>query len=346
MPMGLKARKLACDHHEVAFVMRRFSSRRQRLAESFLAERLHTARAYDRIAGYFSSSMLEVAGEALESMCGPVRVVCNSELDVRDVDTARAASYAVRREWCASHPERFDSPQARDRFARLYDFLRSGTLQIRVLPSDKFGLVHGKAGVITLADGRQTCFMGSANETANAWTLNYELIWEDDAPEAIQEVQEEFDALWHSTYAVPLAEFVVEDIGRLARRTIVPCVETWRDQPEPAAPLIETPVYRQKCGLVEAWDLLNVLAKTNEHVLGNGWSHWRHAEQALDLVMGQRSLPTDELELWSWIRNPLPPSTEGHDFDILRRSLCLSDDIAVAPGNDWMTLKASDKNRT
>ena len=34
--------------------------------------------------------------------------------------------------------------------ARLYDILRSGKLCVRVLPDDAFGLIHGKAGVITL----------------------------------------------------------------------------------------------------------------------------------------------------------------------------------------------------
>src|SRR5437870_8347037 len=118
--------------------MHRFSSRRQPLAQSFLTQRLHGAHTYDRIAGYFSSSMLEVAGEALETMSGPIRVVCNSELDTRDVETARAANYALRRAWCASQPERFNSPQAKDRFARLYDFLRSGKMQIKVLPNATF----------------------------------------------------------------------------------------------------------------------------------------------------------------------------------------------------------------
>jgi hypothetical protein len=34
--------------------------------KDFLATRLQGARRYDRIAGFFSSSLLEVAGEALE----------------------------------------------------------------------------------------------------------------------------------------------------------------------------------------------------------------------------------------------------------------------------------------
>jgi superfamily II DNA or RNA helicase len=510
-------------------VIRRFSSRRQQLDQSFLTQRLHGARAYDRIAGYFSSSMLEVAGEALETISGPIRIVCNSDLDVRDVATARAANYAMRREWCTSQPEQHSSVMGKERFARLYTFLRSGNMQVRVLPCDKFGLVHGKAGVITLADGRRTCFMGSVNETYRAWKLNYELVWEDEAPEAIAWVQEEFDALWHSPFAVPLADFVIEDVGRLAQRTVVPSVAVWRDEPEPAAPLIETPVYRQENGLwehqkyfvklafdahrgphgarfiladmvglgktlqlamagmlmalygtgpvlilapktllwqwqdemrhlldlpsavwtgkqwvdehgieypaagpegikkcprrvglvsqglitskstateylkqlkyecvivdeahharrknlgpqrqgekpdpnnllaflydlafctrslllatatpvqlypVEAWDLLSILAVSNEHVLGNTWSNWRHAEEALDLVMGHCSLPEDDLEVWGWVRNPLPPASEGRDFEILRRSLHLPDDVAVVPGSDLGKLRAPDK---
>ena len=70
----------------------RHSSRRESLA-GFLPGLLDGAVSYDRIAGYFRSSMLEVAGEALEAM-GPgarVRVVCNSDLSPLDIQTARAA---------------------------------------------------------------------------------------------------------------------------------------------------------------------------------------------------------------------------------------------------------------
>ena len=84
----------------------RFSSRRQRLDRSFLTARLQGAQSYDRIAGYFSSSLLEVAGEAIDSVSGKVRVVCNSDLDPHDVEIARAAALSsLRQEWCASQPE-------------------------------------------------------------------------------------------------------------------------------------------------------------------------------------------------------------------------------------------------
>jgi hypothetical protein len=46
-------------------MIHRYSFRRSPLKD-FLATQLQGARRYDRIAGFFSSSLLEVAGEALE----------------------------------------------------------------------------------------------------------------------------------------------------------------------------------------------------------------------------------------------------------------------------------------
>jgi len=51
----------------------RYSSRRSPLKD-FLATQLQGAHRYDRIAGFFSSSLLEVAGEALEQMAPKLRV--------------------------------------------------------------------------------------------------------------------------------------------------------------------------------------------------------------------------------------------------------------------------------
>ena len=57
-------------------LLERHSSRRRPLDASFLRPRLEGARGYDRIAGYFSSSILEVAGEAFDRVHGMVRIVC------------------------------------------------------------------------------------------------------------------------------------------------------------------------------------------------------------------------------------------------------------------------------
>ena len=148
-------------------MIQRFSSRRQRLYESFLNKRLLRARSYDRIAGYFRSSILDVAGEALDTVTGSIRVICNSDLDVRDVETARAADQAMRQEWTASQPEMH--PHCQPRYKKLYELLSSKKMYVKILPMEKFGLEHGKAGIVTLEDGRKTSFIGSSNETFNAW---------------------------------------------------------------------------------------------------------------------------------------------------------------------------------
>ena len=231
-------------------MLNRHSSRRKPLDTGFLTERLTDATSYDRIAGYFSSSILEIAGEALESVQGKIRVVCNSGLSRVDVEVAKAAQAAMRREWCDSRPEDLGD-LAKPRFKRLHDLLRSGKMEVRILPDEVFGLIHGKAGVITLANGKQTSFLGSANESKAAFQLNYELIWEDDSPQAVAWVQEEFDALWSSPFAVQLADFVVQDLDRLQRRELLRDVRQWQEEPDPASVVVESPVYRKEAGLWE-----------------------------------------------------------------------------------------------
>ena len=228
-------------------MINRFSSRQQQLGQSYISDRLKKAKSYDRIAGFFRSSMLEIAGEAIESMDGVVRVVCNSDLDERDVATAKSAQLAMRKSWCSGQPENLPTSSA-PRFKKLYKLLSSKKLQIKVLPDKTFGLIHGKAGVITLADGTKTSFLGSVNESITAWKINYELMWEDNSAESVEWVQNEFDTLWNHPSATWLSDFVIEDIGRIAERKEID-YEEWKKEEDPASSIVETPVYRKEYGL-------------------------------------------------------------------------------------------------
>jgi hypothetical protein len=469
-------------------------------------------------------------------------VVCNSDLDPMDVKTAKAAQMAMRRSWCASQPEEIlkgpGESKGRERLRSLYEILRSGKLLVRVLPESAFGLIHGKAGVITLADGSKTSFLGSANESKSAWQLNYELIWEDPSAEAVEWVQEEFDALWGSPHAIALGEFVVEDLARLSQRKVVWKVEEWKGDQEPGAvpevapAIIETPVYRKEVGLwshqkqfvklvfethhgpngqarfvladqvglgktlqlamsallialtgnrpvlvicpktlvwqwqgemrdlldmpsavwtgrqwvdengvehalsgpegikkcprrvgivssglitygaeavehllglqyecvildeahrarrrnlgenrdaespepnnllrymarmaertrslllatatpvqlrpIEAWDLLDILSRGDDSMLGYPYSNWRRAAKGLDLIMGRLSAPENIVEKWEWFRNPFPPRQEHRDFDIIRRHLDVADEQSVIPGDQFENLRPPDRSR-
>ena len=235
-------------------MIKRYSSRRSRLDTALLTRRLEGAASYDRIAGYFRSSLFEVAGEAIEQVTGPVRIVCNSDLDPADVATAVAAQAAMRRSWCSGLPETAP-PLAMPRYKALYDALVQGKMDVKVLPDSAFGLIHGKAGVVRTADGHATAFLGSVNESATAWSVNYELLWEDDDPETVAWVQAEFDALWNDPRAIPLAwcPFVQQDLKRIIDRKVVTPVE-WKkvavDTAQAAAAVaVESPLYRQEQGL-------------------------------------------------------------------------------------------------
>jgi hypothetical protein len=234
-------------------MIQRHSSRRNRLDQAVLNQRLEGAVSYDRIAGYFRSSLFEVAGEAIANVQGPVRILCNSDLDPQDLITAAAAQAALRRSWCAGRPEEAP-PNAMPRYRALFQALTSGKMEVRVLPDSAFGLIHGKAGVVRRADGSATAFLGSVNESASAWKLNYELLWEDDHPDTIAWVQEEFDALWNDPRAVDLSccPFIAQDVQRILARQVIEPAE-WRVKLDPiaaaAAAAVETPVYRREQGL-------------------------------------------------------------------------------------------------
>lgn len=234
-------------------MIQRHSSRRNRLDKTVLNQRLEGAVSYDRIAGYFRSSLFEVAGEAINAVQGPVRIICNSDLDPQDLITAAAAQAAIRRSWCAGQPEAAP-PSAIPRYKALYEALTTGRMEVRVLPDSAFGLIHGKAGVIRYANGTATAFLGSVNESASAWRVNYELLWEDDSPDTIAWVQEEFDALWNDPRAMDLSvcPFIAQDVQRIINRRVIEPDE-WQKTDDPtdaaAAAAIETPVYRREQGL-------------------------------------------------------------------------------------------------
>lgn len=234
-------------------MLRRYSSRRNRLDHAVLNKRLDGAVSYDRIAGYFRSSLFEVAGEAIGKVTGPVRIICNSDLDPQDLVTAAAAQASLRRSWCSGKPEEAP-PAALPRYRALYKFLASKKIEVRVLPDSAFGLVHGKAGVVRRSDGSAIAFLGSVNESAPAWTVNYELLWEDSDSETVAWVQEEFDALWNDARALDLAccPFIAQDLQRIISRKVIDPAElqTIADPTTAAAAAaVESPVYRREQGL-------------------------------------------------------------------------------------------------
>jgi len=168
--------------------IRRFSSRTERLDKEFLASALEGAVKYFRIAGYFRSSIFELVGEEIAKI-PEVKIVCNSELDMADFQVATGRATALKERWNEVDVEA-EALLKKERYQRLDQLLKSGNVEIRVVPRERLFL-HGKAGSIHYPDGSRKSFIGSVNETKNAFAHNYELVWQDENPESADWVESE-----------------------------------------------------------------------------------------------------------------------------------------------------------
>lgn len=225
--------------------IRRFSSRTHRLDASFLLQHLQGARSYKRIAGYFTSSLFEVANELLESI-PEVKIVCNVDIHPDDLKVAQLREVRMMGRW----NERALEAEAllnRDRYRRLDAFLQKHGQAVRLAPDNVCGFVHGKAGVIELADGRKLGFIGSMNETKSGWQRHYEILWEDESPEGVAWIEAEFEFLWNA--ARPLPQAVIREVHRRGYRREVIFDEIEDDDDLAPAALIESPLYREGLSL-------------------------------------------------------------------------------------------------
>lgn len=220
--------------------IRRFSSRTHRLDDSFLLKQLEGARSYKRIAGYFTSSLFEVANELLENI-PDVKIVCNVDIHPDDLRVAQLREAKMMGRLNEKSLES-DALLNRKRYKRLDAFLQKHGQAVRVAPDEVCGFLHGKAGVIERADGSKIGFMGSMNETSSGWQRHYEILWEDDSAEGVAWIEEEFDFLWNA--ARPLPELIIKEVKRRSHRHEVSFIDIQPDDLAPAA-LIESPLYKE-----------------------------------------------------------------------------------------------------
>ena len=225
--------------------IRRFSSRTDRLDHSFLLKHLKSARSYRRIAGYFTSSLFEVASELLDDI-PEVKIVCNVDIHPDDLKVAQLRESKMIGRWNERGIEA-DALLNKERYRLLDAFLNKHEDSIRVAPDSVCGFLHGKAGVIELTDGKKLGFIGSMNETRSGWQHNYEILWEDESPEGIEWIENEFEYLWRAASKLPHA--VTREIHRRSNRQEVEFDNlTEPDDLAPAA-LIESPLYREGLSL-------------------------------------------------------------------------------------------------
>ncbi len=189
-----------------------YSTSQESLLRDFYIPALSHASRYDRATGYFASSILSLAPLAFSGFVergGTIRLLCSPHLSVEDaraiaqlpsagnVSPREAATNALLQMQAGS---RLENLAARC----LSALISAGVVQLQfVIPEYGAGIFHDKTGIFFDDLGDRVAFVGSANETASAWSgfANHEQIevyrsWlPEDAARAAHQA-EQFEEMW------------------------------------------------------------------------------------------------------------------------------------------------------
>lgn len=162
----------------------------------FYLPALSLSRTYDRMAGYFSSRVLQIAARGIVPFVrnavehdGRMRLIVGTQLAPEDVVAVREGamprSEAMARS-LSTIPLELSGDEVGDIYLQTLSWLvREGLLEVRVgVPLDGHGnplepdetraYFHSKYGILTDSSGDRVAFIGSDNETAAGWLANHE----------------------------------------------------------------------------------------------------------------------------------------------------------------------------
>lgn len=154
-----------------------YSTSQAFLLDDFYSPALSLSTRYDRASGYFSSSLIAIAPFAYSSFVengGRMRLICSPHVrpDDAQVLNTNGQSGVTRDQVVLAIRELAESSQlARALSNAMSALLRSGVLEVKFArPSTGTGLFHDKVGIFFDNEGNRISFVGSANETASAWS--------------------------------------------------------------------------------------------------------------------------------------------------------------------------------
>lgn len=231
-----------------------------RILETFYVPALSRATTYDRSVGYFRSSALSVAARGLTRFInggGTLRLLCGAEISAADRDAllGKATLDGAFADTLA-HRLVTDNEVDRRRLEVLAWLAREGRLQVRIAVAvDDNGTpivggandpyFHEKIGILRDDHGDGVAFQGSVNESAQAWTRNFESFsvygsWSEVAGH-FSYWANKFEEHWSGK----LKGFRVYELPVAARDRLIklaPDVEPGERDPEEAPPLGEDSV--------------------------------------------------------------------------------------------------------
>ena len=168
--------------------------RNQNAVDDFFRPAFSAAIKYDRVAGYFSSTVLASVGRGITSFAqrrGKMRLLTSHHLTPKD--NSALENYFSSSEFSNSLVEEFENSlksglsvgaaAEKNHLAAMCWMLKEDLLEIRVVLPERleedptistFELFHSKFGIFQDSYGNKVAFAGSINETSNAWTRNLE----------------------------------------------------------------------------------------------------------------------------------------------------------------------------
>lgn len=249
---------------------------------------LSAAIRYSRAVGYFRSSIFSIVGRPFLEFArrgGTARLVCSPSITEDDAQ-AIASGYLSRDEAIAQALDRdlqelLSEPALESRTKLLATLIECGSLDIRLaVRSNGTGIYHEKIGIFTDGVGERVSFIGSSNETWNAWHTqgNHESIevfreWVSSAEsERVQTHAAHFERLWDGlvigvdTVAFPEAQR--KKLLTTATNSLDDVDVDFPDEPIAPASRRRSPMEHQLAAIA-AWEASG-LHGVFEHATGSG----------------------------------------------------------------------------
>lgn len=190
-------------------LLNRYTTNRDNLVADFYDPCLGCSVSYKRAVGYFSSSILLLAAQPIADFAlrgGRICLICSPELtdeDIKAFETGYQWRDLIGEILLRHIQEAFDDIKNKTIIEFIATLIAVGCLDIRIAfrPGAR-GIFHDKVGILNDNDGHSISFIGSINETMNAWdTLgNHESFdvfksWDADSLRVDQHTRY-FESLW------------------------------------------------------------------------------------------------------------------------------------------------------
>lgn len=184
------------------------------IAEAFLNPALKCSCLYKRSVGFFSSSVFEVIESGLQDFLnnnGEIQIICSPELseeDIESIKTGYKLKENVLRQCIEEDVEYLSERISDEDLSLLSKLIKDGRLNVKVVDvcssQSGYGMYHDKIGILEDKESNKVLFIGSPNESRNAYMDNYEKVrisrsWVEGENAHLKDDEDEFDHIWDGT---------------------------------------------------------------------------------------------------------------------------------------------------